>query len=136
MKRLIFLIILILMLFTMGQVYASTYRDSHITLPSVNNAHFQPRRGELVEILLRQDGMLYINWGERVDDWSKLTDVIETAMKDRQPAKQKILLYADRQTPYMYIQRVLKAAKKAGVKTVGLVTIQHASLLHFIKPRK
>lgn len=131
------IMLIFVILFIAMPVHWSLFSHSNIMdIASANNAHYEPRDSELLTILIDKNGKIRIGFS-MINDISNLSDVIEDSIECLSPdIKNKILLKVDRRTKFGKVQEVLKAAKKADVKVVGLITLECVPLVHFFKPIK
>lgn len=114
--------ILLVLLIIFMVVTPMIQKGANVKLPEAVNTQDEPEPGKMVTIFIRTDGSIHFD-GKPLDSLEKLATLLEDKMeKDKQEDKTKILLKADKETPYGKIVDVMDELKNANIEVVGLVT--------------
>jgi TonB system transport protein ExbD (group 1) len=77
-----------------------------------------------VYISMKQDGRVYVgdnNVGDSPDDLQGLADALKTAVKGRDPSKERVFIRGDQDLPYQDFMAVMNKLQDNGFYSVALV---------------
>ncbi len=124
-------LLVLLLLFFVSPLGCLMKNQGRFDLFDVRNGHVI---GKVVKpkIKINHKGEIWLS-GERFDlkDLSEFSRILRDEM-EWNTYYEKVLMVVDQHVEFGRVQRVLKAAKKAGAKKVGLITNENAALHDFM----
>jgi len=118
--------ILLVLLIIFMVVTPMIQKGANVTLPEAKAVQDEPEPGQMLTVELKKNGEVFFE-SKRVEDTTKLTEMIQTLMEERQIQERKILLRADQEVKYGLVVDVMNLIKNAQIEVLGLITEKKTS---------
>ena len=103
----------------------------YIDIPTAENDEYAPVN-VFPEIVIMRNGLVVLD-GRPIEDLEKLPLLIEYEREVHRSPGNKVLFMIDKDCPFGKMQEVLTLVKKMNVETIGLITLEDATLEHLWK---